>query len=63
MSQNFDQLTANTIFNSTDVFPINFDDAWQAVGYSRKDSALRILTSQFAESIDFIVSHKFVEKS
>jgi phage anti-repressor protein len=38
-------------------FPVNFDDAWQWLGYSRKDAALRaFLSFNFSENIDFHIS-------
>jgi phage anti-repressor protein len=41
------------IAQSTDLYPVDFDDAWQWVGYSRKDHALEALKVNFEEGIDF----------
>lgn len=58
----FNQDKASELFNSTEQFPVSFDDAWQWLEYSRKDPALKsFLACEFAESIDFIVSHQKVE--
>lgn len=43
---------------SPDRFPVDFDKAWRWIGYSRKDSALRALESNFEASDDF---HRYVE--
>jgi phage anti-repressor protein len=40
---------------STDPFPIDFDRAWQWLGYSTKGNAKRILDDQFASGLDFEV--------
>ena len=37
-------------------FPIDFDDAWQWIGFSRKDPALRTLKNNFEEGFDFSTS-------
>lgn len=41
------------LIQSDNQFPVNFDDAWQWIGYSRKDSAKRNLIDNFQENIDF----------
>ena len=43
-----------------DDFPIDFDRAWQWVGYSRKDAALRALQENFSANDDYHL-HKKVE--
>lgn len=40
---------------STEKFPINFDDAWQWIGYSRKDVAKKKLLNNFIRGTDFQV--------
>lgn len=52
----FDLNTALTLLDSTDDFPVDFDAAWQWLGYSRKDSAKRILLDNFVENLDFHIS-------
>lgn len=45
--------------SSNDPFPVDFDDAWVWLGFTRKDSAKRsLLSAGFAEGVDF---HIFVE--
>jgi len=36
-------------------FPVKFDDAWQLIGYSRKENAKRMVTKRFAEGIDYTI--------
>ncbi|MDR1587507.1 MAG: hypothetical protein LBS57_08640 [Treponema sp.] len=48
------------IAQSTEEFPVDFDDAWVWIGYARKDSALRTLQANFDQGIDFNL-HKDVE--
>lgn len=49
--------TFSEIVKSDSAFPIDFDRAWQWVGYSRKDSALRALCENFQEGVDFSIIH------
>ena len=44
---------AKTFLESDEKFPIEFDLAWQWLGYTRKDSALDTLKSYFEEYLDF----------
>ena len=50
-------LTPNSVFGllrSTEDFPVDFDDAWQWVGYSRKNNAkAALLGAGFLEGTDF----------
>lgn len=39
---------------STEKFPIDFDDAWQWIGYSKKDKAKAKLERNFDEGVDYI---------
>ena len=48
--------TAITLVESGVDFPVDFDDLWQWVEYSRKDNALVVLQKEMVESIDFIIS-------
>ena len=41
------------LVRSEERYPIDFDDAWQWVGYSRKDHALEVLLKDFEEGQDF----------
>jgi hypothetical protein len=41
------------VVQSNEEFPISFDEAWQWAGYTRKDSALRMLTANFKAGSDF----------
>jgi phage anti-repressor protein len=50
----FNQDKANELFNSTNAFPINFDDAWQWLEYSEKRSAKVYLIANLEEGIDFV---------
>jgi hypothetical protein len=49
----FSQSLAQQYFQSTEQFPIDFDDAWVWLGYSRKDSAKRKLVEYFERGLDF----------
>ena len=51
----FDVALALYQSQETEQFPINFDDAWQWLEYSRKDHAKGFLTANFAETLDFTV--------
>jgi phage anti-repressor protein len=51
----FTMTLAQNIYNSNDEFPINFEDAWQWLGYATKASAKRNL-KQFSEGVDFSTS-------
>jgi phage anti-repressor protein len=41
------------IVKSEEKFPVDFDDAWTWIGYSRKSDALKVLKANFEEKIDF----------
>jgi phage anti-repressor protein len=41
------------IIRSTDQYPVDFNQAWQWVGYARKDHALVVLKNNFEEVQDF----------
>jgi hypothetical protein len=41
------------IAQSTEKFPVDFDEAWQWVGYSNKANALRILRDNFRGDVDY----------
>jgi phage anti-repressor protein len=42
------------LLSSSEQFPIDFDDAWQWVGYTQKKNALRKLVNNFEKEIDYI---------
>jgi hypothetical protein len=42
------------IAQSLEAFPVDFDDAWQWIGYSTKGNALRMLQDNFKEGKDFL---------
>lgn len=49
------------IAKSTEAFPVDFDEAWKWVGYSRKDAAKRVLVNNFKEGLDYRMLHSNVE--
>ena len=52
----FDLAIAQSLYDSNDRFPVDFDDAWKWLGYGRKNNALRaFLSNGFDEGIDFVV--------
>jgi phage anti-repressor protein len=53
-----------SLFQSKEEFPVDFDNVWVWLGFSRKDSAKRgFLDAGFFEGQDFRFSHNKVEKS
>lgn len=60
-------LTAENVFGllqATEEFPVDFDDAWRWIGYSRKDAAkLALQNAGFIEGSDFRVFHRIMENS
>lgn len=60
----FDFNLAQDLFNSPQEYPVDFDMAWQWIGYSRKDSAKRHFEkSNFSETIDYSISRRKAENS
>jgi phage anti-repressor protein len=61
-SENFDFSPLKDVFmsllNETNPFPVDFDEAWQWVGYSKKAHAKESLLKKFKEGIDFHVPHE-----
>ena len=52
----FDLTIAQSLYDSSDRFPVDFDDAWVWLGYSRKDNALRaFLSMEFEAETDFAI--------
>lgn len=56
--QVFNQATANTLFNSTEQFPINFDDAWRWLEYDKKGNAKVYLKANLIADIDFLINQE-----
>ena len=53
----FDLTIAQSLYDSNDRFPVDFDEAWKWCGYTRKHNALRkLLNGRFSESFDFEVT-------
>ena len=50
----FNQESAIALYQSNDEFPVNFDDAWQWLGYSSKQSAKKKLLRNFEKGIDYL---------
>ncbi|MEH2148242.1 hypothetical protein [Nostoc sp.] len=50
----FDQSLALSLYQSDDLFPVDLDDAWQWLGYAKKQNAKDALDSKFIENEDFI---------
>lgn len=46
---------AKSLSNSSEQYPVSLDDAWQWIGYTRKDSAVDTLRSYFDEGVDYIL--------
>lgn len=53
---------APSLAASADPFPVDFDQAWQWIGYSRKDAAKRVLVENFKQDADFLSFHQTVER-
>ena len=50
----FDLAIAQSLYDSNDRFPVDFDEAWRWLGYARKENALKnLLSSEFDDGIDF----------
>ena len=49
----FSHELAFALVQSIDEFPVNFDDAWQWIGWTRKATAKNTLINNFAEGMDF----------
>jgi phage anti-repressor protein len=57
MSENkntFSLVLAQEYVDSDEQFPVNFDDAWQWLGYSSKQKAKNKLSNNFDEEIDYL---------
>ena len=58
MSQiTFDLTTALSLLDSSEQFPVDFDRAWEWLGFARKDPAkTSLLNSGFTEGVDYTIS-------
>jgi anti-repressor protein len=50
---NFNLSTASFLLDSSEQFPVDFDRAWQWLGYSRKSDCLEFLKNNFVVNRDF----------
>ncbi|NEQ53608.1 MAG: hypothetical protein F6K11_26320 [Leptolyngbya sp. SIO3F4] len=50
---NFSQNLAMVMVQSTEQFPVDFDNAWKWIGWTRKSKAKKTLTNNFIEGVDF----------
>jgi phage anti-repressor protein len=56
---NFSLALASSLNNSADAFPVDFDRAWQWLGFSRKDNAKSsLMDCDFTEGIDFLIKQE-----
>lgn len=57
-------LSQEFVFNAIEAeksgtqFPIDFDEVWKGLGYSRKYNAKRALKSKLIENIDFLIKEE-----
>ncbi len=49
--------------SDADAFPVDFDQAWQWVGYSRKSDAKEVLLKTFVENDDYVFLRNIPQKS
>jgi anti-repressor protein len=52
----FSQELAQEYINSNDLFPVDFDNAWQWLGYSTKQKAKTKLENNFDKDLDYNVN-------
>ncbi|ADZ31598.1 hypothetical protein PaVLD_ORF091L [Planktothrix phage PaV-LD] len=50
---NFSKELAITLLDSDQEFPVDFDNAWQWLGYATKQKAEKKLKQNFEEGVDF----------
>ncbi len=64
MQTTFDLTIAQSLYDSNDRFPVDFDLAWKWCGYTRKNNALaKLIADGFEEGLDYISAEKGAEKS
>lgn len=54
---------AKSLIDSAEEFPIDFDQAWQWIGYTRKDSAKEKLIRNFEKGLDYSAKWRSVPHS
>ena len=54
MNALFNADTALSLLNAQDDFPVDFDDAWEWIGYSTKQAAKKKLTRNFIVGTDYL---------
>lgn len=52
----FSHELALALFQSTDPFPVDFEQAWRWIGYKAKRNAKEVLLNNFKEGVDFLRS-------
>ena len=52
----FNQELAIALYESTENFPVDFDDAWQWLGYAKKQNAKDKLIRNFDDGLDFRIT-------
>jgi phage anti-repressor protein len=52
----FNQELAIALYESTEIFPVDLDDAWQWLGYAKKQNAKDKLTRNFEDNLDFRIT-------
>jgi hypothetical protein len=50
----FSHELALSLVQSTEPFPIDFDDGWKWLGWKKKQDAKSVLFNNFSEEIDFL---------
>ena len=64
MQTTFDLTIAQSLYDSSEKFPVNFDDARAWIGYTRKDNALRaFLSNGFDESVDYLLIKEEIKEA
>lgn len=53
----FSKDLAQSLVNSDDLFSVDFDEAWQWLGYTRKERAFAKLKKHFEEGVDFCTNY------
>jgi phage anti-repressor protein len=43
----------SNLVSSSEQYPVDFENAWQWLEYTRKDNALRMLKSNFQDGVEF----------
>jgi hypothetical protein len=52
----FNQELAIALYESMEIFPVDLDDAWQWLGYAKKQNAKDKLTRNFEDNLDFRIT-------